>query len=539
MIRVVIFLVAVALLALGAAWLADRPGDVAITWLGYRIETSVMVAISALIALVAATILLWSLARALLRSPRAIIDYRRKRRAARGHLAITRGLVAIGSGDVRAARRFAGEARRLTADEPLALLLSAQTAQLAGDPAGAENAFRRMIGRDDTRLLGLHGLFVEAQRRNDMAAARALAEEAVKADPSLAWAAQAVLEFRCAERDWTGALVALDSNMKAGLLDKPAHRRQRAVLLTAKALSRDSDVVREAAKAAVVEAVKLCPDLVPAAALAGRLMAEDGETRKAARVIEAAWRVNPHPDLAETYAYLKSGDSARDRLGRVETLARLMPNETEGALAVARAAIDAREFAVARTALGPLLAQPTRRVALLMAEIEEADSGDVGRSREWMSRALYAARDPAWTADGLVSPKWMPVSPVTGRLDAFEWRVPLADLTPPGPVIEDHRPPPREVAPQLPQVPAPQPPAADARAEAAAPAEPVPEKAEENEAPAQAPRGELPATRPVQIDTVIPLVHAPDDPGPEPEHEVEAPAVPPPDGWRRLRARFW
>jgi HemY protein len=29
------------------------------------------------------------------------------------------------------------------------------------------------------------------------------------------------------------------------------------------------------------------------------------------------------------------------------------------------------------------------------------------------------------------------VSPITGRLDAFQWRVPVADLTPPrGPVIE-------------------------------------------------------------------------------------------------------
>ena len=43
MIRVVIFLVLVGLLALGAAWLADRPGDVVVTWQGLRIETSVMV----------------------------------------------------------------------------------------------------------------------------------------------------------------------------------------------------------------------------------------------------------------------------------------------------------------------------------------------------------------------------------------------------------------------------------------------------------------------------------------------------------------
>ena len=36
MIRVVLFFVLVGLAAFGAAWLADRPGDVAITWLGWR-----------------------------------------------------------------------------------------------------------------------------------------------------------------------------------------------------------------------------------------------------------------------------------------------------------------------------------------------------------------------------------------------------------------------------------------------------------------------------------------------------------------------
>ena len=44
MIRIVLFLVSLAVIATGVAWIADRPGEVAITWMGYRIETSVMVA---------------------------------------------------------------------------------------------------------------------------------------------------------------------------------------------------------------------------------------------------------------------------------------------------------------------------------------------------------------------------------------------------------------------------------------------------------------------------------------------------------------
>jgi HemY protein len=91
-------------------------------------------------------------------------------------------------------------------------------------------------------------------------------------------------------------------------------------------------------------------------------------------------------------------------------------------------------------------------VATLMAQLEEADTGDIGRAREWMARAVHAALDPVWTADGLIAENWMPVSPATGRLDAFQWRVPVADLTPRGPLLEPAPSRPAIAAPVIPDV---------------------------------------------------------------------------------------
>ena len=65
---------------------------------------------------------------------------------------------------------------------------------------------------------------------------------------------------------------------------------------------------------------------------------------------------------------------------------------------------------------------------MLMAEIERTEHGDSGRARAWTLRAVRALHDPAWTADGYVSDRWRPVSPVTGRLDAFQWQTPVAAL---------------------------------------------------------------------------------------------------------------
>jgi HemY protein len=427
MIRIVLFLLVIALAAAGAAWVADQTGDMTLTWGGWRVQTSLPVFALALGFAIVTGMLLWSIVSGVLRTPGRIQRVRRDRRHARGRHAITHGLLAIGHGDSAAARQHADVARRLAGSDPLALLLHAQSAQLDGDRAGPNAAFRAMAEREDTRLLGLRGLFIEAQRADDPVAAVMIADEALKIAPSSTWASHAVLGFRCSKGDWNGALAILDNNLDAGLIDKATYRRHRGVLLTARALElerRDRDMSRES----VMEAVKLAPTLVPAAVLAAKFESEAHQVRRAMRIAETAWLAEPHPDLADAYAHVRLGDSARQRLVRVETLAAKKPGHIEGALAIARAAIDAAEFDRAREALKPFIEQPTQRVAMLMSEIERTEHGDSGRARAWTLRAVRARHDPVWTADGYVSDRWRPVSPVTGRIDAFRWQTPLAAL---------------------------------------------------------------------------------------------------------------
>jgi len=514
MIRVVLFLLSVSVIAWGFAWVADRPGQVAITWMGYRVETSVMVAAFAVAALILIAMAGWAIVRAILRSPEHVSLFFRHRRAIKGYLAVSRGLIAVGAGDLRLARKSADEAARLSPGDPLALLLTAQSAQMAGDSVAAERAFRDMSTRDNTKLLGLRGLYIEARRRNDLNAARLAAEEAAKTQPGVVWAGLALLDYHCAAKDWSGALDVLD-HMKS-TLEKPDYRRKRAVLLVARAQAIE-DIDRDTSRALVFESVKLAPDLVPAAALAGRRLAEAGDVRKARKILETAWAINPHPDIAESYANVRLGDSARERLTRMQKLAEKVPGQLEGALAVARAALDARQFAMARAALAPYVSAPTRRVATLMAEIEEADQGDQGRVREWMARAMRASGDPAWTADGVVSEHWLPVAP-NGKLDGFEWKVPLASLGDARPMIEAAPPVAEAITLQAPET--------------------KPDTASET-LPPKAARSK-PMARRKLAEPVIPLVHAPDDPGPDPDGDPtpEVSASREDNGWQRLRRLF-
>ena len=575
MIRIILFLILIALGAAGAAWLAEQTGEVVLSSGGLRIVTTLPVFVIGLGGVAVAAVMLWAIVRGFWRMPERLRSSRRERRHARGRHAITQGLLAVGHGDSTAARAHAEVARRHAAQDPLALLLHAQSAQLDGDREGAQRAFHAMAGRKDMRLLGLRGLFIEAQRADDPVAAVMAAEEALKLAPSSSWASQAVLGFCCARSDWTAALNILDNNQSSGLIDKATYRRQRGVLLTARALELEN-VDRDRSRESAMEAVKLAPTLVPAAVLASKYQTEAHQVRRSMRLVETAWLAQPHPDLAEAYAHVKLGDSARQRLVRIETLAARAPGHIEGALAIARAAIDAAEFVRAREALAPFIAAPTQRVALLMAEIERTEHGDTGRARAWTLRAVRALHDPAWTADGYVSERWRPVSPVSGRLDAFQWQTPVASLPSdrgtaiePSPFEEAMLAHPRRavvIAPPAPDEPEPEPepvatapdplaaqdnapPPADREPEPETTAAPAPSPVAADPAPPAAaplfrPRQDLPKPVLSSIPAVIPIVRAPDDPGiddngtPDEFAQQIAPPRAQAGGWRGFLSRW-
>lgn len=425
MIRLLVFVVFLGALAFGLSWFADQPGTLVLNWMGYQIETSFYVAFLVVFLLLGFVLIGWSVLRHVVGTPAAVYRFFDTRRRKRGMDALSSGLIAISAGDRAQATKFANQARQALPNDPMTALLRAQTAQLCGDRATSRRIYASMIEAPDTELLGLRGLFLEAQFENETEAARQFAERAMRRDPKLEWAVEALFGIQCKSNDWDGALETLAIARANKHFDKKDADRKRAVLLTAQAVeAEDEDMDR--ALSLALDSHKLSPELTPAAAIAGRILASKGQTSKAAKVISKSWKLAPHPDLALIYAHLRPGDATRDRLKRAKELVAMKPHNVEGRVAVANAAIEAVDFDEAREALRPLVVRdPSQRVCTLMARIEAGEHGDKGRVREWLARGLRAPRDPAWTADGYVSDHWQPVSPLSGQLDAFAWRVPV------------------------------------------------------------------------------------------------------------------
>ena len=424
MIKLLWYLFLLVLLALGFAWLADRPGSITINWLGREIHLSVAVAIvGGLIALVALSFL-WSALRRLLRSPTAAREFLRFRKSRKGYEALSKGIIAAGAGDAQAAAKHAATAGNALSDEPLVNILAAQAAQLKGNRDDVRRIFEDMAKSPDTELFGLRGLFSEARNSGDLVAALKHAEKALALNPRLPWASTAVLQVQTARKSWDAAALTLDQQGRNGLLAKDEASRKRAAMLTAEALALEDQEPARALDLAS-KAIDLNPALVPAAAIVARSHIASSSARRAMKVLKAAWAQHPHPELADLITKADVPGNGEAAFERVRDTVGVPVDNVENAVAIAKAAIAARRFDVAREALSAYVGdQPQARICALMAQIEDA-ADEKGLVKHWLARALNAPRDPMWVSDGVASNRWVPVSPVTGEIVPCEWKVPF------------------------------------------------------------------------------------------------------------------
>ena len=454
MIRALWYFFIVAVLAALTAAIAGVPGDIVATVGDRQIAMSVATALGLVALLVGLAIFAERILSFVMHGPGNAVSFWQSRKEVRGYEALSRGLLAVASGDGQSARRYADKADKLLDQPAMTLLLSAQAAKLNGDEVASGKAFRAMLAAPETHGLALKGLFEHAMTSGDLDQARVHAARALDASPATPWAFEGKFAIEARQGDYEAALETLDKGLGQGLVERTDARRRRAVLLTGLAQSeaakievpdgpRDEEdidggdtpsvqAIRAGALRHAIEARDLAPDLVPAAALASRLVFEDGRARRAQKIIEDAWARSPHPDLADVFLDIFPVEAAEQRLKRARALAGRNPDHVESHVLVARAAIAAHRFDDAREQLIAYAEPfPSRRICMLMAELSEG-MGDMGATREWLSRSVKAPADAQWVADGYRTTNWAPVVPTTGAFDAFEWRAPTNAVMPIG-----------------------------------------------------------------------------------------------------------
>mgnify|MGYP002633481745 FL=1 len=427
MIRALRFFVVIGLLAAAAGWLADQPGNASLQWGGYQIDTSFGVVAVGLGVVAVISGLLYRVWLFIRRAPGSAQSLWRGHRRGRGYQALTKGMVAVAAGDADEAQRQARKADGLLSEPPLTMLLSAQTAQLSGDERAAERFFRAMTENRETEFLGLRGLLTQAMKRQDMDEAVALARRAHRLKPDSEWVSQSLFELQTRSGQWLDASVTVKEAARNRHLSSPESRRRQAVLAfqmsLAAAQSGDAPEALKQAKAAL----DFDGELLPAALGLAQHYVEAGKARKAGGLIERLWGRDPHPAFVPLYWEAQGAATVLDRVKASERLRGFNPGSPESDLAVARSALDADLWGLARKHLEIAGGdEPAARICRMMADLEEAEHGDSAKARGWLVRASLADPDPAWVCGscGHTVENWSATCGSCHGFDSFAWRTP-------------------------------------------------------------------------------------------------------------------
>lgn len=412
--RVIGFLL-LAVILIGLAYgLGAIPGDITAQVGPYTFQASLPIVILAIILLFLILYCLVRLAALLLSAPGRFGRGRHQRQQRQGEFAVTRAFAALAAADPKAARREAARARRLLPDAPMALLVSAEAARLAGKPEESEADYRRLAEIPDAAFLGLRGLLRQALDAGDWTLAADIARRAELTHPGAAWLRS--------ER----ARLALRTGAWAEALALAGPEAPRAVMATAAAeASEDPMQAMRLAK----DAYNADPTLTPAVLAYARRLRAARDSRRAEQVVERAWARAPHPDLAAFYLETETDPLARVK--RAEKLAGFAPGHGESAFMEAQACLAARLTGEARRHAQAAVAAglDQRRVWGLIADIEEADAAAGGgeaatfAAHEALRRSQSAGPDPRWrcTACGAEHAAWHPACPTCGTVGQVVW----------------------------------------------------------------------------------------------------------------------
>ncbi len=377
----------ISLLVWLAVWLAERPGIVHIVWADWYIDTSIGFAVTLVIILCVLSILITNFWHRLNNLPIMVQKYWNRRQQERGYDVLTHALVAIASGDKKAAKRMTGKAHELLENDTVSTLFAAQAAQLSGDIEGAVEYFEKLLDNPNTAFLGLLGLMRHAKETRLFAEALAYAKKALVLQPASMVLTKEIFSLQLNLRNFEDALETLKQLRNLNAIDKGEANQRGAELhwaLAEQELKANNNT--QAARHALA-AYNALPET--GVHLYVRVLEQQNKNKKAMGLLEKHWHEVANVDMASTYIRLSGAKTPAEKARMMETLAATDTNNPVSILLLAETLIDAEIWGKARHSMERYkekVGSENRHYYRTMARLEREEKNDEDAAQQWLQK---------------------------------------------------------------------------------------------------------------------------------------------------------
>lgn len=408
----------------GAFWLDEHPGNVELTWLGYRIAAPASIMVGGLVVLALAVVLLTMMLASVTGVFRAYGLRRHLNRQEEGMEAATRAMVLLATGDHKNASKYVDRSARKLGSAPLVPMLRASIARREGDQKKLTAHLERMLAAPSTQPLAAMALAADAKATGELEKAAAYIEQAGHQGTMERGTALVLLDIYHRQKRWPEAEALLRRMQRKQALGKTEALRYQAILHFLQA--------REAAESVSAEmlylknAFKCSPSFIPAAALLARRSM--GKPRRALATIRRAWRRCPHPELVKAFFLLMQNAAPRELTLSANSVAKKSPGTMESLLLQAETAARVKDWEQAHQFLKAALAiEPQSRVYHQLAVLEQ-ECGNLHEGMgHWLALAAGGKPSPAWacTHCGVMHQEWHAVCGQCDHFATIDWNPPL------------------------------------------------------------------------------------------------------------------
>ncbi len=344
----------------------------------------------------------------------------------KGYNAFVSGMIALANKDYKRAILESKKISNHLDDNPsLALLLKSEIFKVEKKYDELSVVYEDMSKNKHTENLGYRGMMEQYLRVQDYHHAFIYGERLFNNNPFIEKIYDTLVSIIAKTNNWQQLLIISDRAFSKKIIDKKVYEENKSIGFFEIAKIKQLSEIEESLKY-MQKALKFRKNFPPYIKLYINLLIQNKNYNLAKKSIKKAWNELPHAEYKESILSL-AAHLEIEMSELVKYIAGTSYKNEESIILMVEAFVESKKWDDARNQIKDLLdVRPKKEVCLLMAKIEEGDSGDVQKINAWTQRAKDGAANNIWicTISKKSQQTWSSVSEA-GYFNSLEWRQPI------------------------------------------------------------------------------------------------------------------
>ena len=336
------------------------------------------------------------------------------------------GMIALANKDfkkaIKESKKISGQ---LDDNLSLSLLLRSEVYKIEKKYDELNLVYEAMIKNNLTQNLGYRGIMEQYLRSQDYHHAFIYGEKLFNNNPYVEKIYDTLLNIIVKTNNWQQLLIITDKAYTKKIIDKKIFQENKSIAFFEIAKIKQYSEINESINY-IKKALNLRKNFPPYIRLYLELLIQNKNYIIAKKYIKKVWKDIPHPEYKlvinnlSKYLEISMLELTKYIIGTSAT------NEESKLLFIEASILD-EKWNEARSEIKSLIdVKPKKEVCLLMAKIEEGDTGDMQKTNSWILRARNGEENKIWICffSNRVQEEWSAISN-GGFFNSLEWKKPI------------------------------------------------------------------------------------------------------------------